>query len=114
MLNGVYLPEVTKGIVSKFDILISGRMHGAVAGLSQCIPTVIIDYGHEPKAHKSRGFAEVVGMEDMVADPACLEDLLNKVQICVEKRKEIQERLEEKIPTVKQSACEQFDRLAQL
>ena len=40
----------TKALIGEFDMLVSGRIHGAVAGLSQEIPTVIIDYGHEPKA----------------------------------------------------------------
>jgi polysaccharide pyruvyl transferase WcaK-like protein len=34
-------------------MLVSGRVHG----LSQHVPTVIIDY--EPKAHKIMGFAKV-------------------------------------------------------
>ena len=52
----------TKSFIGKFDMFISGRVHAAVAALSQMVPTVIIDYGHEPKAHKlmgserSRGF----------------------------------------------------------
>lgn len=114
LLDGVYTPELTKGIISNFDILISGRMHGAVAGLSQCIPTVIIDYGHEPKAHKSRGFAEVVGMEHMIADPADLDDLIEKTERCVSKKEELQKMLEERIPIVQQSARKQFDELVSL
>ena len=54
LLEGVYTPGQTKAIIANFDMVISGRVHGAIAALSQCIPTVIIDYGHEPKAHKLR------------------------------------------------------------
>lgn len=54
--DGVYSAWDTKAIISSFDMLVSGRIHGAVAGLSQYVPTVVIDYGHGPKAHKLRGF----------------------------------------------------------
>ncbi len=65
----VLTPGQTKAMISGLDFLASGRVHAAVAGLSQCIPTAIIDYGHEPRAHKLRGFARVAGMEDCVVDP---------------------------------------------
>ena len=52
----MYMIHATKTIIKNFDMLVSGRIHGAVAALSQSVPTVIIDYGHEPKAHKLIGF----------------------------------------------------------
>ncbi|MDO9475475.1 MAG: polysaccharide pyruvyl transferase family protein, partial [Pseudohongiella sp.] len=52
VLDGIYTPHETKAIIGSFDMLVSGRIHAAVAGISQHVPTVIIDYGHEPKAHK--------------------------------------------------------------
>ena len=111
LFSGIYSPEETKGIVSNFDILISGRMHGAVAGISQCIPTVIIDYGHEPKAHKSRGFAEITGMIDYLADPNNLQDLVKKTQKCIENRNKIHDKLVMVMPKIKKSAQEQFELL---
>lgn len=108
LLDGVYTAEDTKGIVSNFDILISGRMHGAVAGLSQCIPTVILDYGHKPIAHKLRGFAEVTGMDKMIASPTNLQNMISVTEYCVEKRDEIHKHLLKTIPIVKESATEQF------
>ncbi len=69
LLEDVLLPGQIKSVIGSLDFLVSGRVHAAVAGLSQCIPTAIIDYGHEPKAHKLRGFARVVDMEDCVVDP---------------------------------------------
>ncbi len=113
LFNGVYSPEETKGIISNFDILISGRMHGAVAGISQCIPTVIIDYGHEPKAHKLKGFAEITGMQDYLADPNDLQDLIDKIQMCIENRKKLHDSLVLNIPKIKKNAKEQFDLLKQ-
>lgn len=109
LFDGVYSPEVTKGIISHFDVLISGRMHGAVAGLSQFIPTIILDYGHEPKAHKLRGFAEMCKIQDYIADPNDASDILEKTRICIENTRLVDLALKESIPEVKWSGIKQFE-----
>ncbi len=114
LLDGVYLPDITKGIVSHFDVLVSGRMHGAVAGISQAIPTTIIDYGHEPKAHKSRGFAEVAAVEEFIADPNNEVELIKVTQKCVESKAQIHEKLCSQMVCVKARAKEQFDLLLKI
>ena len=111
LLSGIYTPWQTKAIISQFDMLISGRIHGAVAGLSQHIPTVTIDYGHEPKAHKVRGFAEVVGVGSYVADPSSSIDLIDKVKKCWAEKDFIREYLVKRVPVVKALAEENFDAL---
>lgn len=98
----------TKAIISQFDVLVSGRIHGAVAGLSQCVPTVVIDYGHEPKAHKLRGFAIESGVEQFVADPAIKGDLIEKIQICWEKKDFLRQELKQQIPLVRKKSEENF------
>ncbi len=108
LLDGIYSPEVTRSIIKNFSMLVSGRLHGAVAGWSQYVPTVAIDYGHEPKAHKLKGFAKVVGMEDCVADPVSKVDLLNKINDCWNKRESIRDSLRERVPKVKEGARENF------
>lgn len=114
LLEGVYSPEITKGIVSNLDILISGRMHGAVAGISQSIPTMIIDYGHEPKAHKLRGFAEVSGIENFIANPNNEIELIDTSFRCYNNRKQIRNMLQERMVDVKNAAKKQFDLLGDL
>lgn len=114
LLRGIYLPDITKGIVSCFDVLISGRMHGAVSGLSQGIPTAIIDYGHEPKAHKLRGFAEVAGVEKYIVDPNNLNDFESGVRNLIDDRSKIAQELSSRMRLVKKSAREQFDLLKEL
>lgn len=111
LLTGIYLPHIIKGIISHFDMLISGRVHCAVAGLSQCIPTVIIDYGHEPKAHKLQGFAEVCEMTDCIADPHNQNDLISKVDYCWNNRYELHQHLLKRIPEVQEMARKNFDLL---
>lgn len=114
MLNGLYDAATMKTIIGRCDLLISGRIHGAVAGLSQCIPTVIIDYGHEPKAHKLRGFAKLVGMEFYVCDPNDARDMINKVSLAWENRDEVSEQLTKIIPEVQELAKSNFKLLHKL
>lgn len=107
-LDGVYYPDVTKAIIAKFDMLISGRVHGAVAALSQGVPTVIIDYGHEPKAHKLRGFAKVVGQEEYIVNPANVEEMIKKAQQCWDDRLNIHEELINCMPFIREKAKANF------
>ena len=109
-----YLPNKMKAIIGMFDILISGRIHGAVAGLSQNIPTVMIDYGHEPKAHKLIGFAKVVGMQNFIADPSDENDLNKKIDFCMKNIVSIKSKLKKQIPLVKKLAKQNFTILKEL
>lgn len=111
LLNGIYSPAETKAIISHFDMLVSGRVHGAIAGLSQAIPTVIIDYGHEPKAHKLQGFAQICEMENYVANPASAEDMIVKVKDCWIHRNEIQKNLQKRNVEIKKMAKRNFELL---
>ena len=108
-LNGIYDPWTTQNIIKNFDMIISGRIHGAVAGLSQSIPAVIIDYGHEPKAHKSIGFAKVVQVEEYVANPCSVVDLKQKIENCVTNIHKYKSHLKKKIPEVKKLARKNFE-----
>lgn len=113
-LDGLYDTWETKAIVSSFDMLISGRVHAAVAGLSQHVPTVIIDYGHEPKAHKLRGFAAIVGVEKYVVDPSSKGELKSGVKMCWDNLASYKDYLREHMPTVRKQAKTHFDLLKSL
>jgi colanic acid/amylovoran biosynthesis protein len=113
-LKGLYECGTTKAIIRQFDMLVSGRIHAAVSGLSQCVPTVIIDYGHEPKAHKLHGFAEVAGVTEYIADPANGDQLRDTVRMCWKHRHEVRAHLEERIPEVQHLASENFTMLSEL
>ncbi len=113
-LNGVYDAWTTKAIIGTFDMLISGRIHAAVSGLSQKIPTVILDYGHEPKAHKLKGFANEAGMLEYVADPESKNDILNKIEKCWNHLDEIREQLSINIPQVQEKSKRNFTLLKDL
>lgn len=113
-LNDVYDAWTTKAIIGHFDMLISGRIHAAVSALSQYVPTVVIDYGHEPKAHKLKGFANEAGMIEMVADPEIEEDIFFKIQKCWSNRKSINQILKTNIPEVKIKSQRNFTLLKEL
>lgn len=113
-LDGIYDPLMTKSIISRFDMLISGRIHGAIAALSQYIPTVIIDYGHEPKAHKLQGFAMMLGVEKYLADPSKKNDLIIKFRECWKERKAIKNHLKNRVPEVRKLAKLNFDYLKKI
>ena len=109
LVEDVYNVWQTKGVIGNFDMLISGRVHGAIAGISQCVPTMIIDYGQEPKAHKLWGLASLVELEEYVADPAKPEELFEKALLCWNKRKDVNEHLQRKIPQVQELARENMN-----
>lgn len=103
----------TKTIIGKFDFLVSGRIHGAVAGLSQQVPTVIIDYGHEPKAHKLKGFAIEMGVEECIADPTLENDIINKINLINQNKQAYIEKLSKNIKLVKEKVLSNFEVLNQ-
>lgn len=111
LLDDIYMPGQAKAIISNFDMVISGRVHGAIAALSQCIPTVIIDYGHEPKAHKLKGFSIVAGCEEFFADPSKKEELISKSCQCWEKRDQVREKLISQRPSIIKQVKKNFDLL---
>jgi colanic acid/amylovoran biosynthesis protein len=108
LLDEVYNTWETKAILGKFDMVVSGRVHAAVGALSQNVPTVIIDYGHEPKAHKLRGFAIEAKQEKYLANPSLGGDLRNKMFELFENRQEVKRELENVIPKVKEKSKENF------
>lgn len=69
ILQDTYTPEEMRAIIGECDMLISGRVHGAIQGMTQGVPTVMLDYGHPPKAHKVDGFMKMMGMQEYVIDP---------------------------------------------
>ena len=109
LVSDVMAPKEIKAFIGNLDMLISGRIHGAVAGLSQSVPTVILDYGHEPKAHKLKGFAEIAGVEEYVADPTNKNDMFNKVENCYASITLIRSHLDKRMKIIKQMVNESFD-----
>jgi colanic acid/amylovoran biosynthesis protein len=111
LLDNIYLHSETKAIIRYFDMLISGRVHGAIAALSQAITTVILDYGHTLKAHKLQGFAQLLDIQEYVADPTSSIDMIEKVSKCLNSKEVISKKLKEKNISIGNLARQNFDLL---
>ncbi|MBW7869219.1 MAG: polysaccharide pyruvyl transferase family protein [Brumimicrobium sp.] len=101
LVEEILSPWHTKGLIGQFDVLISGRIHGAVAGFSQSIPTIVIDYGHEPIAHKTKGFVNIVGTTNFFVHPSNLSSMIKSVDNCFTGLENERGRLNEIMPKVK-------------
>ena len=99
-LNGVYDAATSNLIIGKFDVLVSGRIHGAVQGLIQGVPTLILDYGMEPRAHKLQGFAQLCGLSDYLGDLAHESALQEKMDALWSRRAEIATDLKSRVPAL--------------
>lgn len=114
LVTDLLSPKDTKAFIGRLDMLITGRIHAAVAALSQAIPTVIIDYGHEPKAHKLLGFAKVAGVEDLVVDPHQPDTMFRIVKQCYQQRLDIHKKLVRRITIIEKQVKASFDLLREV
>ena len=113
-LDRPYLPKQTKAIIGKFDMFVTGRVHGFVAAVSQHVPTVLITRGHGPVSHRNIGFARSVGLEEYIADPRSVQDLLAKLQRCWDNRDSLRDTLRQRIPGVQETARQAFSVLTEV
>ncbi len=102
--DGIYTAGQTKRLISNFDMLITGKIHAAVAAWSQYVPAVVIEYGVGPKVAKFTGFSRLVGQHDYCCDPRFVEDMTNKVENCYLNRQKIRSELKKTIPMVKEDS----------
>jgi colanic acid/amylovoran biosynthesis protein len=109
-----YNPWETKGIIKQFDMFISGRVHGFVASVSQFVPTVLITRGFGPVSHRNIGFAKSVGLEEYIADPRSIEDMINKINLCWNNLDGLKNILKKSIPKVQETARKGFDILKKI
>jgi colanic acid/amylovoran biosynthesis protein len=109
-----YLPKETKAIIKHFDMLVTGRVHGLVASLSEYVPSVLINRGHGPIPHRNIGFTRVVGIEEYIADPHSAQDIIDKINKCWNNLDTYHKYLKTKIPQVKALAHKTFDVLREV
>ncbi|MFC4991187.1 polysaccharide pyruvyl transferase family protein [Rubritalea tangerina] len=112
VVGATFLPPQMKGVLGNLDALISGRVHAAVGALAQNVPTLVIDYGHEPKAHKLRGFARVAGVEEFLVDPADVDKMKAKFSKMWDNREQIHDELRERMKVVRKMSRENFEILS--
>jgi len=108
LLKGLFDATDMRGILSQLDLLVSGRLHGAVSAMTNCVPTVIVDYGHEPKAHKLRGLAQLMEISDYLVDPAQPDTLAEVVASAWRDRAALRTHLQKRLPEVQALARKNF------
>jgi colanic acid/amylovoran biosynthesis protein len=99
-LNGVYDASSMNKIISHFNVLASGRIHGAVQGIIQNIPTMIIDYANEPKAHKLKGFAVMTNLNEYIADPNYAESMIENFDKLYAEKDAVRNKLKKLVPKI--------------
>lgn len=98
--QGLYDASEMHRLIGGFDALVSGRVHGAVQGLSQALPTAIVEYRLPPAAHKHRGFARLVGMERFLCTPDRPAAMREAVGALWRDREAIRKELEGRVPAL--------------
>ena len=86
-----------KALIGRCDFFLGSRMHGCIAALSQCIPTVGLAY-----SRKFRGVFSSISMDDLVIDLCHHNEhsVLASVEKIYHRIPEIRLNLKEKIPNV--------------
>ncbi|MBE5943485.1 MAG: polysaccharide pyruvyl transferase family protein [Lachnospiraceae bacterium] len=106
------LPADIKSLISKMDILITGRVHASVAAVSQCVPTIFIEYdGRVIYSDKMSGFSSIVNMEKYVCKPENAAAIKEKVGICLNNLIIEREALKEAVEKVKTQAVNIFEEI---
>ncbi|MBR4983273.1 MAG: polysaccharide pyruvyl transferase family protein [Lachnospiraceae bacterium] len=109
------LPCNIKKLIGTMDMLITGRVHASVASVSQCVPTVYVEYEQNViYSDKMSGFSAQVGMEEYVCAPGNLEEIKKKVQKCYTQISETRGELNKRIPQIKECAINIFDKIKNL
>ena len=94
-----YTAEDIKGIIGRCDMVISAKMHAAIAATSQCIPTLVI--GAHPKF---KGIMRTLDMEEWVCERFSTESIIEQAQKLWQQRKQVKARLNNKIKSIKEQA----------
>ncbi len=96
-LLGEYSAKEYKGIISRCELFIGGRMHSVIAAMSSGVPPVLIQY-----SHKARGVMDLMGLPQLVWDYRSPEnELLELIQLVWDQRSAIRTFLAERMVTVR-------------
>jgi len=107
-IDGIYPPWVIHDFIGCLKKLISGKMHGAVAGMEQFVPTLAIDFQNGPVAHKMQGMFAMVDMLEYIV-PRGTTDVVSYYRKLCNNESVVRETLNVKIPEVQAIAENTFD-----
>jgi colanic acid/amylovoran biosynthesis protein len=94
-LNNNFTADEIKGIIGSLDMLISAKMHAAIAAISQCVPTLAI--GTHPKFS---GIMKTAGLEKWVCDKPAPATIIDRARTLWAQREQVRRELSEKIPVI--------------
>jgi len=95
-LSEYYSASDLKGVIKRSEIFIGGRMHSVIAAISQCVPSLIMQY-----SHKAPGMMKMLEMEQFVWDIAEEQELLkSKIRKLWIEKNEIKTKLKKEMPSI--------------
>jgi len=105
LVEGSYDQNEIKYIIGMCDFFVGSRMHACIAALSQSIPALAIAY-----SDKFIGVLQTLGVDSLVADARHMDDdsIVNAVAHSYDHRSSIRQRLDHKIPLVKERVLRLF------
>jgi colanic acid/amylovoran biosynthesis protein len=107
-VRGQYDQGEIKYVIGTCDFFLGARMHACIAALSQGVPAVAVAY-----SDKFIGVLDTIGMKDAVADPRYMNEteMVEFVERLYRERASLKQRLERKIPEVRQNVLGLFSNL---
>ena len=99
VIRNTYTSEELKGIIGMCDMLISSRMHAAIAAMSQCIPTILI-----PVSQRHHGIMKMTGQEKCVCKSFTFDKVIPKVEDAWSNRDKIRHEMKSRIEEIKQAS----------
>lgn len=111
-IQGIYQPWEIHSFIGELDHLISGKLHGAVAGMEQFVPTLPIDFQNGPVAHKMQGMFSLIDMAEYIV-PRGERDFIPYYEKLRTRSEEIRGKLRQNIPVVQERARDAFEMLKQ-
>lgn len=100
-------------VIGECEMLVSGRVHGAVQALSQGIPAAVVEYGLPPLPHKMMGFARLAGLEEYVCRPSDADAMIETVRRLWRDRERVRRHLERRVPELVAESRRLWDVVAQ-
>lgn len=96
--KGRYTTAEIKPLLGRCDLVVAGRMHACIGALSMGTPAIGVAY-----SRKFKGVFESLGLGEWVIDPRTMgvEEMLETFEKCLAKRAEIETRLADLMPKVK-------------
>jgi len=109
-MSGEYSAAHIKAVIARADLLVGSRFHSIVAALSSRVPAVVLGW-----SHKYVELMRAVGMEEYVlGHEACdVEALQAQFDRAWSRRRDLRERLKQRVPESELKVDALFDRVAE-